>query len=516
MDILNNSKIKKIIDAESRIDLYQNNHRLDVVVQIDDDSEKQLTCVFHKLLRNEHLDEGYYMLKRLFQNTCLKDRNKILQIVVSIIADKIVSINDAITDENGNLEDINISKYLQIYRIYMNFTHRLYKFLKCFQKYLVIKKINVERKMTIDILSVIQYGMFYNAITGNKEKNILTIVSEELHDINNNNIKQLVDYLESMITLLSIKHLITIKIVAVEKMIESIKKIMSKKNVVNAMCVYLDKLLKIINSKKHLENVRHIVNKILLIANFIFAYSNIEIAHQIYIKYMQARIINDNYKNLCLERDIVKINSHLLGKKITKKMMEIIMDIADNQKINKVFQNLDYEIVPNKYQKMLNISTCILKPVILTKNVWDIFNTSSLKPKYPPEIRYYLDIIRNEYEKVYNNEYTIDWQPTMGYARFCVELNNIRIEIDCNILQAIALCYLNHNPTTTHIKFANDVQLNKKLSEKIFQSLMEANLICITDREKENYIYVINNLNYTGNSRIDIHSIFLETFEHYS
>lgn len=523
MEILDYPVIKKRLESISPVVLYQNNKRLNVIICLDDNPEKELSNVLNKLIEDVSLEDGYYSLRRIFQYLFARDPKIIVHKIISTINTKLMSIHETITGTDGEIEDINLCMYLQIYKSYKDFCDKMYVLIKCFQEYLTKRNVRIGIRKNFDILSIIQNSMFYDVVIGNKEKNILEMVTTNLGKIDTRNIAKLIDYIESIKKLLLVKDFIKTKNHDLDVII---KNIMNRQDVMDMMCKYIDKLLKVLND---MENFQHIGNEmeplsiksiedeiacnILRIADIIFRYSN-NLTYQYYIKYMQPRIVSNNYKNLEFEIGIITKYYRIIGEKSSKRLLNIIHDVFRNVKMIKQLKTIIPSIILNKH---LNFSSNIvpdIKPIILTKNVWEICNISEINPNYPSEIGLLLEIIKGAYEEMHQQKYTIQWQPTMGYARFSAKLGNREIKIGCNILQAIALCYLNNKTTTTYIEFSNDTRISKKISKKIFQSLFEENIICALNSEPVSniYIYKVNTENYTGENEIEIHNTFLNTF----
>ena len=527
MELLNNPAIKQQLSSRSFFDLSTNNDRLGVIVSIEDDPVARLGEIFQQIITNEKMDSSYYQLHNLFTHAQIVDQSVIINLVVDTIEKKIATIRDTIFDDNdasrdGNSGGIDLGIYIQIWKNYKDFSQKMYKLVKNYQQFLVDRNIKTG-KISHDILSIIQICMFYDSIVGETKNNILSMISTDLTEIDHRNIEQLIDYIDSIRAFMVMKDFTKID---KEKLSGIIKTIMNQASIVNIMCAHMNNLLKSLTKKQNVvdeseyETVvandaeKKTIRKIYKMATILSTYAEKHKLLICYSKFMQSRIIDPKYDNLELEIEIIRRISGVLGKDESQKLINAIADIINTKNANQVIHVADIKITSDEYKNLINISTKILTPIVLTKSVWKIYNTSDMEPLYPLELKCYFDIITKAYCSIYKNDYVINWQPTMGSAQFEAQLGQKHVEITCNIVQAIALTYFNNNKKPTVAKFANDTFINPELAHKIFESLIEADLIsCLTTDQTDNSIYVINTQNYTGDTKIDIRRKFIEVFE---
>ncbi len=136
--------------------------------------------------------------------------------------------------------------YIQLWQSYKDFSQKMYVLLKNYQNYLVEKNIKTG-KITYNILSIIQFCMFYSKIIGNGKNNIINDCSDELNDIDKRNIEQLIDYIDSIRAFMIMKDFANVDR---DKLTTIIKNIMCKTSIVYIMCLHLHNLLKNITNKQ--------------------------------------------------------------------------------------------------------------------------------------------------------------------------------------------------------------------------------------------------------------------------
>ncbi|MEM0354063.1 MAG: hypothetical protein QXW79_00640 [Thermoplasmata archaeon] len=509
MDLLDHPLVSDHISAYHLFDLRKNNTKLGVIFPLANDFvdkssdysylANELTSIYDKIVSNSEIENSYYYLNNLFTLAQTIGPKFVMKLIVNAFSNKIRIILDSILDENGKLMKINLAIYMQIWNEYKNFSARLYHLIKNYQDFLVEKKIVVD-EVSYNIFLILQVSLFYNNIINRPESNVLSIVSDEIGIIDKNNIEQLIDYIYSIRTFISINNLFYDN----DQLTPIVTSIMKRASIINALCSYMHKLLKTLEKS---GNVRHkkskdfvgaekkTIKKILKITTILGSYANKDILLLCYAKFMQARITDLQYDYLDLELELIEEISLNLGDDDSKRLRDTVDDIIRSKNNNTVIHS---------------ISTNILNPIILDKTAWQIYNTMEIELKYPAEMRCHLDIISKYYQDTYSNKYIINWYPTMGMACFEASLGSKNINITCNILQAIALLYLNDHPDATIQHFSAETLINMKLARKIFESLFEANLIIIKDNNRE--IYTVNIVNYTGDANLDIRPIFVDVF----
>lgn len=520
MDLITNPLIDSQIKNQVFFDLAKNNNRLEIITFLNEDPLVELKYILNKIVHDNKVNGNYYRLNNLFKQAHLEKNNEnsavdiIVNLIIETICQKIKIIRDSLDNED---DDICLASYIQLWKSYKDFSQELYKLLKNNQKFLIERSIK-NNKISHDILSILEICMFYDLIIESNDT-LLTFVSKDLSEINLHNIDQLIDYVDSIRAFIMMKEFTTI---SRDKLFEIIKNIMNKTDIINIMCIYMNNLLKNLTNKQLVidemeyettdsnDAERKIIKKIYKIGTILSTYADKQKLLLCYTKFMQARIIDPNYDNLELEIEIIKRMSGTFGREESQKLIDKITDIVYSKNINQLIHKADVSIKNEEYQKLTNITPSIINAITITKNNWKIFNTSELEPIYPLEIKCYLDIIEKCYAFVQNN-YFIQWQPTLGFAQFEVYLGMKKIEITCNILQAIVLCHLNSFPETTIENFSKITLIPLILTEKIFQSLFESNIL--TYHQLDQSIYIINHQNYTGDFKIDIRKTFIEMFE---
>lgn len=523
MEVLKHDKIQGCLINQTFFDLSYNNEKLNVIAQLDENPIKKLEDIFNSFITLDNSDTGYYQLRNLFMLAKLHDENAIINLILNAINKKISIINDSIVDENNQTIQVSLGMYIQIWKSYKNFCNNIYVLIRNYQQHLVDRKVVID-KMKFDILSVMQMCMFYISVIDNPKNNILNNMDQDLSDIDKRNIDQLIEYVDSIRVFMLMRDFAEIE---TSKLSDIIKLIINKTMVVNTMCNYMHQLLKNLSNKSLVDDddyetvmadnsEKKTMKQIYKIATILSTYADKKMIIVCYTKFMQSRILDLKYDNLELEIELIRRMSRTLGKDDSQRLINAITDMMNNKNTNSVIQSANIAVKQEKYMSIPNISTQKISPIILTKNNWKIYNMSELEPIYPLEIECYLEIISKCYANIYDNAYAINWQPTLGSARFTANLGGYPIEITCNMLQAILLCYFNSNTDTdvTIERFSKDVLISMDLATKIFESLLDANLlICYNTNENDEQIYIVNKRNYTGDLHIDTRKNFVEAFE---
>lgn len=517
MELLSHVNIKNKLSERSFFDLKINNQRLNSIIILDENPIEKLKELFDKIVTDEKIQINRYMLHNLLSIAETIDSNIVINIIISAINKKNNSIKETISNEDGELDNINLGMYIQIWKSYKQFSDNIYKIVKNYQNHMVDKDIKIG-KIPHDIIGIMQISMFYNSIVADSKNDILSIVSNDLKEINKNNVDQLIEYLDSIRMFMIMSDFITVDKV---KLVTIIKTIMNKNNVVNIMCAKLHELLLNLDnsqssSEYKTENITDIetktIKKIYKLVTLFATYVEKKKLLLFYSKFMQIRIINLKYSNYEMEIELVRRLSSNIGKEDCQKLIDTLSDMINCINANKIIQSANIKVKSNEYKHLGEIKTKSLTPIVLNKNIWKIYNTGKLSPNYPTEMNCYLDIISKSYLAIYDQKYVIDWHPTLGSAQFEAILGSRKVNITCNIMQAMALMCFNKKNNMTINDFVKDTMINHELSEKIFESLSEANIIILSLHDTNENTYVINTHNYHGDTLLDIRKMFIETF----
>lgn len=526
MELLSNSILKQHINFEGSTNvqsqrfgtnlnlnlnfgLITNNEKFDIIRDTIMITNSDLELIFEDILKNKKIETNYYFLRKLFMNHQFGCTDQILRTVVLVIEKKINIISQTIKSSN-----LHIVIYNQIWTDYVEFNKQIYNILKIYKEDLTTKTISVGR-MFFSPIEIIQLCMFYKKILKDSEEKFLALDESILKtNFDQKNICQLIDYVSSLRIFIQMQNFTDVNATVIIKIITII---MHRVNIINELCLCVHNILldlnfqrignKIMSTHPHTINLsqtyRKTKNFLHKIVSLLSIYSNKNILLICYRKFMQARITNPSYKDFATEINLIRCISGLIGKPDSQKLLNSISDIIYSRSFTK------------------NLSNPTINPIILTKINWHIINVSDMNITYPPRIKYCLDHISKIYSNVNNNKSYIQWQPTLGSAKFKAILGSVTVNITCNFLQAILLEYLNINSVTNPREFSLFTRIPIKLSDKIFESLLDANIIIrsstltlnhLNTSIKPNLMYIINKNNYTGDTSVDLKQTFIDTF----
>lgn len=524
--LLSNTDIKNKLESKPYYDLKYNNDKLGIIrINNNNNDYEQLIKIFNKLITNKEININYYYFSRLFKSAKLISPTAIIDLVLKTVQNKINTIKDSIYEENGNVKRINLGIYNQILKSYNKFFLKMYDIIKNHQDILVEKNIKTGN-VTHNILSIIQRCSFYNNIikTPNGD-NLLSMIHINTNEINNTNIEQLIEYIDSLRSFMTMQNFANIDRDTIYKYV---KLLVNQISTINALCLYVHNILLRIsnihgtNNNNNTQYETYVVNKvekinmlnIYKICAVLLSYGDSKNVYICWSKYMQIRIIDLKYDNINIEIELVKRISGLIGKENSQKLIDTISDIINTKNSNKIIHNAKIKHITGKYINLSDTLIDILNPIIISKS-WKIYNIVDMNIIYPPELDYYFNIMTKSYQTILENKYNIEWQPCLGCAQFIAKLNSKKIKITCNILQSILLMHLNDNPISNPNKFSSDTSINYALSKKIFQSLFDSTIISSCSEKIKNINeknYKINHRNYTGDDNVDLVSYFVNAF----
>ena len=473
MELLSNAKIIHHLDQQVIFDLSVNNDIYGIIVPFDDDPCQELKNIFTTAIYQNQIKCGYYRLRNLFNMAQSQKPDVVITLIIELVNNYLSLITSSIDDE------LDLPLYMQIWAMYKKLFGVIIELVKN-QKHLLQLSIK-NGKTSMHIVHIVKMTMFYTYLIKPNE-NMITSISSKLSDIDNHNVEQFIDYVDSIRCFMMVHEFTDVN---KQELCTTLQNMIKSVSITNTLCTYVHRLLKNVDYELVLSNFddkQYIqrISKIISILNTYGDKSKVMICYQ---KFMQARIIDTNYKNLKIEAYFVRLFTSI-EKDNVQKLLNAISDMTNITPVNN-----------------------IIKPIILTRKNWNIYNTSNLELNYPSELRQYIEVATEHYSKLYKNEYVIKWQATLGSACFVAKLKSKTIRITCNMLQAIALSYLNDNPKTFIAKFAESTLIEHELATKIFESLFESNLIIYKgDTYRINY-------NYVAGAVIDIRQAFTEAFE---
>uniref|UniRef100_A0A6C0LVF8 Cullin family profile domain-containing protein n=1 Tax=viral metagenome TaxID=1070528 RepID=A0A6C0LVF8_9ZZZZ len=508
MELLKNQHIQEKLNKRTHFDLINNNSRLGIIVNLETNPIAKLKEIMKLIIMDEDKKMNHYIVQSLFIEAQMINPNIIIELIIETILAKVNIICEAIERSN-----IDLASWNQIWADFRTFTNKLEFLMKNYLNLFTERNVIIG-KFKCDILSTIQLCIFYQKIIEKYSLNgidIFSKISSDIRGINIHNIDQLIDFIESMIIFLPIKKFIKINYDNIQNIIHNI---LSDRYVINLICARIHKLLIGLSSNKFTidddssvlnvdkKSLKNIYGSISILSGY-GNRENIVIYHR---KFMQVRIMNFNYDNFEVEIEIIRKLSSKIGSE-SQQMINMINDIYESRNISNIVQKSNANIITEKYKVINDVRPQILNPIIINKQYWCINNLVNMDITYPLELEFYHNLFAKCYEQLYKNKYIINWQPTLGFAKFDVCLGSRDIEITCNILQAIALCYLNDHSSINPINFSLEIGISEILAEKILESLFEANLLL-----KHNDLFIVNINNYTGNTIIDIRKLFVDTF----
>lgn len=506
MNITEHKQVLEKFKSRTCCNFYLNNERLGVIVPVL--LENKLEDHYNDILKYSDTTIGFYELRAISNEIEMKDPEKIVNIIIDTISKKLDLLYESINVESS---PINIDVYTQIWTEYKNFSEKLYLMIKNHQYFMVEKNIKIG-KITHDILGIIQLCMFYDKIIS--KSNILTDISSEIININKKNVEHLIGYIDSVRSFMLMKEFTKVDF---DKLFKIIKNIMEETNIVNICCLYVDNLLKQIKNNFNAKDPQTVeagqhekdtIKKIYKIISILATYSNkqkLMICHQ---KFLQARIVNLSYNNLELEIEIIRRMSGALGSDNSQTLIDIVIDIINTKEINKAIQKAEIKQKSDLY-KGLEINPSIIDSIIINKRIWNISNISDMNINYPPEIQCYLDTITKSYGTIHDNKYSINWQPVTSSIKVETAFGSKKVAIKCNMLQCTLLIYLGKHSQTTVEQFSDDTGIFKELASKIFESMIETDLIELSPDHK----YYKINTKYAGSLNIDTRKNFIDIFK---
>lgn len=404
------------------------------------DPQLELKKTLTEIVNGNH-NVSYYYLSALFKNTRMTSATAVIDVIIHLLMERLDRLR-------------NESDYFHIFRHYNDYCRQLFEIIKTYDTS-IIERYNINVQQKCNVYSIIKTCTLYNHFIA--KSNILTSVARQFNVVNDSNLDNLIEFLNTLHSLFLMKQFIVVRRKELDNLGESL---IDKIETVDLICKKIHETL----TTSDLEKAKRYIN-------ILSCYSKRRYLTPCYLKYLQVRLLTPGYQHVDVEKDFINKISNVLDDHAPL-LLAIINDV-DSNRIDK--------------------ST----PFILTKNLWDI-NSYDLQVVYPVELQQQLDIIEKTYHAI-TPDVCIKWQPTLGNAQFTTVLNGKLITITCNTLQAILLTHLNHYHTTTITQFCRYTTINEKLASLIFDSVTASGIIVMS-----NGSYTVNE-GYDGLEQIVLH-----------
>jgi len=523
--------IEKKFTDRTFFDLGKNNERLGVISFINEaESKKKLFKMFSNILSNKPNISSFYQLKHSFAHSQMSDEAFIAKILDETIRQKTQTIAKVV-EQN---DQMTMTSYMQLWTEYTTFMRNLYLLINNYQKFLTDKSITIG-KMSHNTLTVMCLVSYYESVikkSGLKLfSHIVTNILENSSNIDQTNVEQLLSFIDSIRVFLTVQNFTNVD---KDELVAIVSKCLSDAHIINQVCLHMHNLLMRVSNRNVSDSsiasstsptfgtvdleqqMKKLIAKIYKLASILAIYADSNILLICYSKFMQARIINLKYQNLEIEIELVKRTSGKFGKIESQKLINGIVDMIQSKAIGQSLHSKVIKNVSGKYAD-IDISCRSVNPVLLGYHNWTqtSMNLPEMNLIYPLEIAYCLAVVTATFKATEGNQtdpkQIILWAPTLGSAEIEVEFKCGKVILICNFLQAILLTYLNSNPITSPMAFATDTQMHIDLAEKLFDSMLSANILIPNGSDREGFIP--NTIRYQGDSRVDLAKIFIKGFD---
>lgn len=458
-------------------DLKNNNAALNVIAHR---STRSLQDIFQSIVLGTPINENYFELNGMFRNFMSSHgTDGAIDVLSQVVTRKLEVLQHALVSSKR----INLSKYVDIWSQYSDFTERL--------TYLIANRIPVEDLAGLYSSLFFDHILLFN-ISGYNKIFVLAVFDSIIEimgkdDVSSDeyfvgNLVQFAVTLNLMITCRESKK----SHFDAEKLLTDL---LSNQTVAKSFCSAIHSaMMEIKNDDAILSNpnfymiqpyvvkrtrISSATNIVALLHEYVRAEKQYDMM-MTYIDYLQLRIVTPKYGNLDQEIVFAEMLS-------CKKIINAIQDVKNNMRCD--------------------VNGVKIMPLILTKNNWNI-NPATFKINYPAQIKNCIDAIARDYQ-------CIEWQPTLGMCRLQVR----NIAVTCNFLQAIALTYFDEKTEKifTVREFSEYTLINLELSCQIFESLYESFLIVCDGfaNEDPNLTKYVMNTKYNGKTKLDIRPLFL-------
>lgn len=99
MNLLDNNLFKQKLTNHKCFDLKKNNAKFGAIIELTTNPIETMKSLFHKILVNDQLENGFYELRNLFTNVEMYDSQMVINCLIDCFTKKLTSIKQTIFTE---------------------------------------------------------------------------------------------------------------------------------------------------------------------------------------------------------------------------------------------------------------------------------------------------------------------------------------------------------------------------------------------------------------------------------
>lgn len=425
--------------------------------------------------------------------------------VISFLHNTAMSYRQAVRHKNTNdITTKSLKAYLQVLMMYSEIVSKIQDQLS---RYFMTWNVSQVVKSIADAVFYIDLILGKKSSEGvkknNKHQDWFLVAAQDLRDVTADNFHEMMSFLHHIQRIMEIA-----KILKLGTDFKPYQKVMND----HINCVNTAELL---TQKMHAK-ICHNLNLIdageLHAAQYqtsqdldeiwqLFKIINANYCRVCYQKYLQSRLVTRRY-NLAQFTYEMWVLSQFKSKchNDVQNLEGMIQDVIQSSSIGHALST----VIVTGAETEIDVS--VLQPLIIHQGEWKIFSSwpDDLDLRLPAPLEMCQKIMTRYLDTAYQQEFAVEWHPFLGSAQFHFDCHHQTIELTCNMLQAILLCYINtHNEFDTD-EFACEVNLHPDLAHHVVLSVFDANLITLNS---EGLAYVVN-WNYSGDTQLDLTTRF--------
>lgn len=460
----------EVIKYNSLYDLNKKFNILNIIEEYHVEFKNIISKIISQMLANED-DLNFYYINSIINQNIIFKYEETINYFYQIISSQIDSILDSLhVPSDDNYKEIrvaiDISTYLFIWKNYI-------KLVSVFNQLLFNHP--DAKKLVFNYLLVQYYNRVLTA------DSLASQLFFSIDNINKNNIDTFIEFINSLLYFNKVKENIDL-----DSITKNIVKLIDN-NVINICCEKINKILCDSQDKSKIKFYRKIL----------FYTDKTNLSHY-YHYFLQIRLLDKSYKDYIEDINLVNL-LFKYNKNLLRLFLYMIKNIMDNRLQINMIQGVNVINTTMTIKELPDVRTS--NPIILYEKYWHLDNVYKAKINYPSEMNSYFLIFNKFYKDKFNQEVT--WLPLLGDVLVEANIGKIAIQINCNIFQCICMMHFNSYPESSINLFSEKYNIDKKLSKKIFDSLLNANILVFSLHDS----YTVNN-NYQDSKPINIIPLF--------
>jgi hypothetical protein len=167
MEVLNNEKVKTVLNQKSYFDLNYNDSRLKVILFRETKPTETLKDKLNSLFNRDDNIINHHELQNLLTEASMQEPTLVVKILEELIKERVNILHQVQENDSNEGATFSRSKYMQLHREYQNYGRQVFNFFKNYVSFAIQKTIGLNNSTRkVHLLDLFQSHIFYHQFIG--------------------------------------------------------------------------------------------------------------------------------------------------------------------------------------------------------------------------------------------------------------------------------------------------------------------------------------------------------------